>query len=89
MKHDAFASSLGKPAPVLADLFGNGANAADFASDGDRRWDIPFLAQSGAGNSAEIAVRFLESLKIPQGPSAGNPVTLAPFQKQFVTRADG
>jgi hypothetical protein len=74
MKHDAFASSLGKPAPVLADLFGNGANAADFA---------------GAGNSAEIAVRFLESLKIPQGPSAGNPVTLAPFQKQFVTRADG
>lgn len=87
MKDHAFASSLGKSAPVLADLFGDGANAADLSSDRDRRWDISFFAQSGAGNSAEIAVRFLESLKIPQGPSAGNPVTLAPFQKQFVTGA--
>ncbi|MEP0322883.1 terminase large subunit domain-containing protein [Bauldia litoralis] len=30
------------------------------------------------------AVRFLQSLAIPEGPSAGKSVRLAPFQKQFV-----
>ena len=33
------------------------------------------------------AVRFLETLKIPEGPKAGQPVKLAPFQKQFVRGA--
>jgi phage terminase large subunit-like protein len=33
------------------------------------------------------AVRFLQSLKIPEGPLAGKPIKLAPFQKQFVTGA--
>ena len=33
------------------------------------------------------AIRFLETLKIPEGPSAGTPLKLAPFQKQFVRGA--
>jgi phage terminase large subunit-like protein len=33
------------------------------------------------------ATQFLQSLRIPEGPSAGNPLRLAPFQKQFVTGA--
>jgi phage terminase large subunit-like protein len=37
--------------------------------------------------SATKAIRFLESLTIPEGPKAGQPVKLAPFQKQFVKGA--
>jgi len=33
------------------------------------------------------AVKFLQSLRIPEGPSAGKLVRLAPFQKQFVKGA--
>jgi len=33
------------------------------------------------------AIRFLESLSIPEGPKAGQAVKLAPFQKQFVKGA--
>lgn len=33
------------------------------------------------------ALRFLQSLKIPEGPSAGKPIRLAPFQKRFVKGA--
>lgn len=33
------------------------------------------------------AIRFLERLEIPEGPLAGRPVKLAPFQKQFVKGA--
>lgn len=33
------------------------------------------------------AIRFLEGLKIPEGPKAGQPLKLAPFQKQFVRGA--
>ncbi len=33
------------------------------------------------------AIRFLESLHIPEGPKAGQPVKLAPFQRQFVKGA--
>lgn len=36
-----------------------------------------------AGN----AIRVLESLAIPEGPKAGEPVKLAPFQKKFVKGA--
>ncbi|WP_424992411.1 terminase TerL endonuclease subunit [Oceaniradius stylonematis] len=35
------------------------------------------------------AIRFLETLAIPEGPLAGKPVRLAPFQKQFVRGALG
>lgn len=33
------------------------------------------------------AIQFLQSLRIPEGPSAGKPLKLAPFQKQFVNGA--
>ncbi len=33
------------------------------------------------------AIRFLESLQIPEGPKAGDPIKLAPFQKKFVKGA--
>ena len=36
---------------------------------------------------ATAAIRFLESLLIPEGPKAGEPVKLAPFQKQFIRGA--
>ncbi|SHK36061.1 Phage terminase-like protein, large subunit, contains N-terminal HTH domain [Shimia gijangensis] len=37
--------------------------------------------------SSTIAIRFLETLAIPEGPKAGEPIKLAPFQKQFVKGA--
>ncbi|HEY8215134.1 MAG TPA: terminase large subunit [Methylocystis sp.] len=37
--------------------------------------------------TADLAVRFLEGLKIPEGPSAGRPLRLAEFQRQFVAGA--
>ena len=37
--------------------------------------------------SSTRAIRFLESLSIPEGPKAGKTVRLAPFQKQFVKDA--
>lgn len=33
------------------------------------------------------AIRFLETLLIPEGPKGGQPLRLAPFQKQFVRGA--
>ena len=36
---------------------------------------------------ATIAAQFLQSLRIPEGPSAGQPMKLAPFQEQFVKGA--
>lgn len=38
-------------------------------------------------NTSTQAIRFLESLKIPEGPKAGDPIQLAPFQKKFVKGA--
>ncbi|MFP4126846.1 MAG: terminase TerL endonuclease subunit [Alphaproteobacteria bacterium] len=37
--------------------------------------------------AADKAVDFLNTLKVPEGPKAGEPVTLAPFQRQFVEGA--
>jgi len=38
-------------------------------------------------NPATKAIRFLETLAIPEGPKAGQPMKLAPFQKQFIRGA--
>lgn len=38
-------------------------------------------------SAASRAIRFLQSLSVPEGPSAGRPLKLAPFQKQFVKGA--
>lgn len=37
--------------------------------------------------SATLALDFLSTLRIPEGPKAGHPLKLAPFQKQFVRGA--
>lgn len=37
--------------------------------------------------SAEAVIKFMESLRIPEGPNAGKPLKLAEFQKQFVRGA--
>ena len=37
--------------------------------------------------TSTIAINFLETLLIPEGPRAGEPVKLAPFQKKFVRGA--
>jgi len=37
--------------------------------------------------TAEIAIQFLETLRIPEGPKAGQPLKLAEFQKSFVRGA--
>jgi phage terminase large subunit-like protein len=34
-----------------------------------------------------LAIRFLETLEVPQGPKAGRKLKLAPFQKRFVRGA--
>lgn len=39
--------------------------------------------------AADKAISFLEKLRIPEGPLAGQKVRLAPFQKQFVAGALG
>ena len=38
-------------------------------------------------SDAKAAIGFLETLRVPEGPKAGQPVKLAPFQKQFVRGA--
>ncbi len=86
MSEGTFAASGGKTPPVVADLFGSGPNAATSAQIGDRDVDTFSFAQRPE-NSAAAAVHFLENLKIPQGPNAGNRVSLAPFQRQFVQGA--
>lgn len=35
-------------------------------------------------NKANKAIRFIQSLKIPEGPKAGKPIRLAKFQKDFI-----
>lgn len=36
---------------------------------------------------ASKAIQFMQSLRIPEGPKAGDPVKLAPFQREFVRGA--
>jgi phage terminase large subunit-like protein len=43
--------------------------------------------KSGKKSAAEVAIAFLETLKIPEGPNAGKPLRLAGFQKSFVRGA--
>lgn len=77
---------MAKDAHDHADLFGNGPNPSVFPLSGHRRSDLRAFAHEGE-NPAEIAVKFMESLKIPEGPNAGKLVKLAPFQIPFVAAA--
>lgn len=80
----------------LGDLFGqrmaspallNGPNAANLLGGRDRGVDISSLAHDRDRPAAERAMQFLHALRIPEGPNAGKPVELAPFQRRFVDGA--
>lgn len=43
--------------------------------------------KSGGKIDPETVIGFLETLKIPEGPKAGEPLRLAEYQKQFVRGA--
>ncbi|MFN6976549.1 MAG: terminase TerL endonuclease subunit [Gemmobacter sp.] len=67
------------------DLFGaSGSNAGTFAGRGTATMSFEF---SRGGDRVAAAVAFLESLRVPEGPRAGELVALAPFQKRFVSGA--
>jgi phage terminase large subunit-like protein len=73
-----------------ADLFAHGPNAATLASVEDRCGEFSIYAQDAepdAASPAERAMQFMHSLHIPEGPNSGKPVTLAPFQRQFIKGA--
>ncbi len=73
-----------------SDFFASGPNAATFARGEDRRGEFSFFAQGvdwSAASPAERAMQFMHSLRIPEGANAGKPVTLAPFQRQFIEGA--
>ncbi|MCB1349303.1 MAG: terminase [Maritimibacter sp.] len=60
----------------------------------DRAWEFSLFAQGAelappaeSATPAELAMRFMHSLAIPEGPNAGKPVSLAPFQRQFIEGA--
>lgn len=83
------------PAPVRSmhqqdDLFANGPNADDLVSARDRRTDLTNLAHDPDWQNrppAERVMRFMHGLRVPEGPKAGQLVTLAPFQRQFIEGA--
>lgn len=84
-----------KPAARTAvpqpDLFSaSGPNAGTLASARDRGWESCFFAPGedvASLTAAERAMRFMHGLSIPEGPNAGQPVKLAPFQRQFIEGA--
>ena len=79
---------------VIDDLFEGveveaptGPNAATFIKAGNRRDEFSLFAQDDEGTPAERAMQFMHGLRIPEGPNAGKPVSLAPFQTQFIEGA--
>lgn len=80
------------PAPMRstdeqADLFGLGPNAASSTDPGNRGWEFSLFAPDDETPPAERALQFMHGLSIPEGPNAGKPVTLAPFQRRFIEGA--
>ncbi len=70
------------------DLFAGGPNCPRFAGPPNRVCDFSLFAQADEDRTpAEAAVRFIETLAVPEGPNAGKPVSLAPFQRQFIEGA--
>lgn len=62
-----------------------GANAQVSIEAGDRRRSVPLSFPTP--EKADLAIQFLETLKIPEGKKAGEPLRLAEFQKRFVRGA--
>lgn len=77
-------------APDLFDAAPFGPNAATLKNPGNRGAKFSLFASGGGLENAapaERAMRFLHELRIPEGPSAGQPVNLAPFQRKFIEGA--
>jgi phage terminase large subunit-like protein len=77
---------------ALGDLFPvgmaqNGPNAGTSRFRGDRTQEFSLFAPGGEASPAAAAVGFMEALRVPEGPSAGKPVVLAPFQRRFIEGA--
>lgn len=81
---EAYPDDLFERAEVQA---GVGPNAATLAHGGNRRSEFSLFAQDDEGTPAERAMQFMHGLSIPEGPNAGKPVSLAPFQRQFIEGA--
>nr|WP_235756288.1 terminase TerL endonuclease subunit [Paracoccus salsus] len=65
-----------------------GPNARLSDADRDRRRSVAFaLSEKSGAEPADLAIAFLEALKIPEGKMAGQPVKLAEFQRRFVRGA--
>lgn len=76
----AAVKAKGRKGPVAS-----GPNARKRAKSADPR--PPVSLSLPTENSAELAIRFLETLKIPEGRLAGQPLKLAEFQRKFVRGA--
>lgn len=66
---------------------GSGPNAPKSSQAGDRGPSVPFSFPTS--EMADQAIAFLETLKIPEGKKAGDPLRLAEFQRRFVRGALG
>ncbi len=65
----------------------SGANARKSSRSQDRRRSVPLSLPGKNSGAADVACRFLETLKIPEGPKAGQKLRLADFQKTFIRGA--
>lgn len=66
----------------------NGPNAEEPHCRGDRRVTVALSLPKISGEGiAETAIEFLQTLTIPEGPLAGQPVKLAEYQKRFIRGA--
>ena len=63
----------------------SGPNAETSVRTGDRRRSVPLSLPTP--EKADLAIQFLETLKIPEGKKAGEPLRLAEFQRRFVRGA--
>ncbi len=63
-----------------------GRQADFFGGGGDFRGAAPYPWEAGK-HAAKRATLFLQSLRVPEGPRAGQPVRLARFQREFVKGA--
>lgn len=76
-----------KAAPAASAGLCDGPNAATSVRTGDRRLSVPLSLPTP--EKADLAIAFLETLKIPEGKKAGEPLKLAEFQRKFVRGALG
>ncbi|MEM1149842.1 MAG: terminase large subunit [Pseudomonadota bacterium] len=79
------------PGPQLqADLFETGPNAASFIQTRNRTPEFSIFAppeQAEKMTDGEKAMRYMQCLRIPEGPNAEKCITLASFQRDYIEGA--